>query len=211
MTHYTHLWLFFVMVLGIIVLPGMDMAFVLSNALVGGRKSGLYAVAGMVAGGICHVVAGVLGLGLVLRWVPGLLNALLLLGAVYIAWIGVSVLRSQSAIGPLPAVGTPPPGVIFRRAMLTCLMNPKAYLFMLAIFPQFLRVEYGAVWVQAVVLGLIIALTQTVVYGFWAVAAGGSRAWLAARPQASIAMGRLVGGVLVLGAVWTAVQGWNAV
>ena len=210
MTHYTHLWLFFVMVLGIIVLPGMDMAFVLSNALVGGRKSGLYAVAGMVAGGICHVVAGVLGLGLVLRWVPGLVNALLLLGAVYIAWIGVSVLRSQSAIGSLPAVGTPPPSIIFRRAMLTCLMNPKAYLFMLAIFPQFLRLEYGAVWVQAVVLGLIIALTQTLVYGFWAVAAGGSRAWLAARPQASIAVGRLVGGVLVLGAVWTAVQGWNA-
>jgi len=211
MTHYTHLWLFFGMVLGIIVLPGMDMAFVLSNALVGGRKSGLYAVAGMVAGGICHVVAGVLGLGLVLRWVPGLLNALLLVGAVYIAWIGVAVLRSQSAIGPLPAVGTPPPHVIFRRAMLTCLMNPKAYLFMLAIFPQFLRLEYGPVWVQAVVLGLIIALTQTVVYGFWAVAAGGSRVWLAARPQASIAVGRLVGGVLVLGAVWTAVQGWNAV
>lgn len=211
MTHYAHLWLFFLMVFGIIALPGMDMAFVLSNALVGGRKSGLYAVAGIVAGGVCHVVAGVLGLGLVLRWVPGLLNILLLAGAAYIAWIGVAVLRSASAIGPLPAVGTPPPGVIFRRAMLTCLMNPKAYLFMLAIFPQFLRVEYGSVAVQAVVLGGIIALTQTVVYGLWALAAGSSRAWLESRPRAANAMARGVGGVLVLGAVWTAVQGWNSI
>lgn len=211
MTHYAHLWLFFWMVFGIIALPGMDMAFVLSNALVGGRRSGLFAVAGIVAGGVCHVVAGVLGLGLVLRWVPGLLNFLLLAGAAYIAWIGVAVLRSQSAIGPLPAVGTPPPWVIFRRAMLTCLMNPKAYLFMLAIFPQFLRVEYGSVGVQAVVLGGIIALTQTVVYGLWAVAAGGSREWLAARPRAVNAMARGVGSVLVLGAVWTAVRGWSAI
>lgn len=211
MTHYAHLWLFFLMVFGIIALPGMDMAFVLSNALVGGRRSGLYAVAGIVAGGVCHVVAGALGLGLVLRWVPGLLNILLLAGAAYIAWIGVSVLRSQSAIGPLPAVGTPPPWVVFRRAMLTCLMNPKAYLFMLAIFPQFLRVEYGSVWVQAVVLGGIIALTQTAVYGLWAVAAGSSRTWLEASPRAANAIARGVGGVLVLGAVWTAVQGWNAI
>ncbi len=211
MTHYAHLWLFFLMVFGIIALPGMDMAFVLSNALVGGRRAGLVAVAGIVAGGVCHVVAGVLGLGLVLRWVPGLLNGLLLAGAAYIAWIGVAVLRSQSAIGPLPAVGTPPPWVIFRRALLTCLVNPKAYLFMLAIFPQFLRVEYGPVWLQAVVLGSIIALTQTAVYGLWAVAAGSSRSWLEASPRAASTMARAVGCVLVLGAVWTAVQGWNAV
>ena len=211
MTHYAHLWLFFLMVFGIIALPGMDMAFVLSNALVGGRRSGLFAVAGIVAGGVCHVVAGVLGLGLVLRWVPGLLNFLLLAGAAYIAWIGVAVLRSQSAIGPLPAVGTPPPWVIFRRAMLTCLMNPKAYLFMLAIFPQFLRVEYGSVGIQAVVLGGIIALTQIVVYGLWAVAAGHSRDWLAASPRAASAITRGVGGVLILGAVWTAVRGWDAI
>lgn len=209
MTHYAHLWLFFLMVLGIIALPGMDMAFVLSNALVGGRRAGLFAVAGIVAGGICHVVAGALGIGLLLRLVPGLMQAMLLGGAVYIAWIGVAVLRSQSALGALPAVGTPPPWVIFRRAALTCLMNPKAYLFMLAIFPQFLRREYGPVWIQAVALGGIIALTQTAVYGFLGLAAGSSREWLEHRPQAAVAVGRLVGGVLVLGAVWTAVRGWQ--
>jgi threonine/homoserine/homoserine lactone efflux protein len=211
MTHYAHLWLFFLMVFGIIALPGMDMAFVLANALVGGRRGGWFAVAGIVAGGVCHTVAGALGIGLLLRLVPGLMQAMLLGGAVYIAWIGVAVLRSQSALGALPAVGAPPPWVIFRRAALTCLMNPKAYLFMLAIFPQFLRLEYGPVWIQAVALGLIIALTQIAVYGVCAVAAGGSRDWLAARPQQATAVARLVGGVLVLGAVWTALQGWNTV
>ena len=58
MDHFAHLWLFFLMVLGIIILPGMDMAFVMASSLTGGRRSGLYAVGGIVAGGICHVVAG---------------------------------------------------------------------------------------------------------------------------------------------------------
>ena len=35
MDHYAHLWLFFLMVLGIIVLPGMDMAFVMASSLTG--------------------------------------------------------------------------------------------------------------------------------------------------------------------------------
>jgi len=70
MDHYAHLWLFFLMVLGIIVLPGMDMAFVMASSLTGGRRAGLFAVGGIVAGGVCHVVAGALGLGLLLQVVP---------------------------------------------------------------------------------------------------------------------------------------------
>ncbi|MDB5755438.1 MAG: Lysine exporter protein [Massilia sp.] len=54
-----YLWLFLV-VLGVIVLPGLDMAFVLVSALAGGRSGGLAAVTGVVAGGICHVVMGAL-------------------------------------------------------------------------------------------------------------------------------------------------------
>ena len=49
--------------------------------------------------------------------------------------------------------------VIFRRALTTSLLNPKAYIFMLAIFPQFLRPGQGPLWVQSGVLAGITALT----------------------------------------------------
>jgi len=100
-----HLWLYFVMVFGIIVLPGMDMAFVLTSALTGGRKAGAFAVAGIVFGGICHTAAGALGFGLVFKLVPGLINVMLLLGTLYIVWIGVALLRIKP---PSATVSNPP-------------------------------------------------------------------------------------------------------
>ena len=84
MTEFTHLWLFFLMVLGIIVLPGMDMAFVIASALAGGRNAGAFAVAGIVAGGVCHVAAGALGVGLLFKLVPGLIDVMLVVGALYV-------------------------------------------------------------------------------------------------------------------------------
>ncbi|MGZ5848030.1 MAG: LysE family translocator, partial [Ramlibacter sp.] len=93
------LWLFALLSLGIMVVPGMDMAFVLSSALVDGRRAGFAAVAGMVAGAVVHVSMGALGIGLLLQLVPAAFNALLAAGALYVGWIGSSLLRSQVALG----------------------------------------------------------------------------------------------------------------
>lgn len=210
MDSLAHLWLFFLMVLGIIILPGMDMAFVLASSLKGGRGAGLMAVAGIVSGGAVHVAASALGIGLLLQILPGLFNAILLAGAAYIAWIGISLLRSSSLAGALPSArsaGTP--WATFRQAVLTCLLNPKAYLFMFAVFPQFFRPQLGAVWTQAFVLGVIIALTQAAVYGAVALAAGGAASGLGDRPRLQVMIVRAAGAMLIVGAALTALEGWN--
>lgn len=205
-----HLWVFFLMVFGIIILPGMDMAFVLASSLSGGRRAGLLAVAGVIAGGMCHVLASALGIGLLLQVVPALFNALLLAGALYIAWIGLSLLRNASAAGALPqARGAASPWATFRQAALTNLLNPKAYLFMFAVFPQFLRPEQGAVWAQSLVLGVIIWLTQAAVYGSLAFAAAGAGGGLTGKPGAQLLIVRGAGGMLIAAAVYTAAQGWQ--
>ena len=203
MTEFTHLWLFFLMVLGIIVLPGMDMAFVIASALAGGRKAGAFAVAGIVAGGVCHVVAGALGVGLLFKLVPSLIDTMLIVGALYVGWIGVSLLRSRASTddgGDSPITAKRSAWATFRQALMTCLLNPKAYLFMLAVFPQFLRATYGPVWIQAMALGAIIAVTQIAVYGGLGLAAGSTQSWLAGRPTSGVWIARLAGAALVLGA-----------
>src|SRR5262249_41894527 len=97
MTDYAHLWVFFVFVLGIMLLPGLDMAYILGSTLAGGRRPGFVALGGIVAGGTVHVVAGVLGISVLLRLYPAAFRFMLLLGALYIAWIGFSILKSASA------------------------------------------------------------------------------------------------------------------
>ncbi len=168
------MWMFFLMVFGIIVLPGMDMAVVMANALAGGRARGMLALAGVIAGGVCHVVASALGIGLIVQAFPAVFNTLLLAGAAYVAWIGWSLWRHAREVHLPAASAAVGPWATFRQAALTNLLNPKAYLFMLAVFPQFLRPERGDVWLQSALLWLVIAATQAVVYGGVALAAAGA-------------------------------------
>jgi threonine/homoserine/homoserine lactone efflux protein len=209
MADLAHLGLFFVVVFGVIALPGLDMAFVMASSMRGGSGAGFAAVAGVIAGGVAHVLMGVLGVAAILALWPPLFNALLLAGAVYIAWIGWTLLRLRSAPTLPQQAETGRGGPVFWQGMATCLLNPKAYVFMLAIFPQFLRPAAGPLWSQAAVLGLIVALTQAAVYGAVAVGAVGARRRLAARPRAGLLGTRAVGAALIGAALLTVVQGWR--
>ena len=204
--HASPLWLYFLLVAGIIALPGMDMAFVLASALTGGRRSGLAAVGGLVAGGWIHVAIGALGIGLLLQAAPGLFEALLVAGSAYVAWIGCSLLRGATALGEREASARPAHAT-FGRAVATCLLNPKAYLFTLAVFPQFLRGDRGPVALQVLAMAAITSCTQVAVYGGLALAAGRARHWLHGNPATQRALGRGVGVLLVVAAAWTAAHG----
>ena len=208
MSNAPQLWLFFLLVFGVVLLPGLDMAFVLASSLVGGRRAGLAATTGIVFGGICHVLMTGLGVIALLKLLPALFNAMLLAGAVYIAWIGWSLLRSPVALGEVPGQPLRSRAATFRQGLLTSLLNPKAYLFMLAIFPQFL-LPGAAMWRQIGVLWLIIAATQLTIYGGLAIAGDKVRGWLAARPTANAMLARTVGVVLIATAVYTASKGWR--
>ncbi len=209
MSHAQQLWLFFVVVFGVVVLPGLDMAYVLASSLVGGRGAGLAAVGGIIAGGVVHTTLGALGIATVLALWPAAFNAMLIAGAAYMAWIGWAILRGGAAL----RVDTNAPrrarGVVFAQAMLTCLSNPKAYVFMLAIFPQFLRPAEGVIARQALVLGAIIAFTQALVYGALALVAARARSGLQDRPERAVVIARVVGVALMLAAVATLWQGWR--
>lgn len=207
LTHTSHLWLFSLMVLGIIAVPGMDMAYVVASALAGGRKLGLAAVVGIVGGGMLHVAMATLGLGLLLTLYPLAFTVLLLAGSLYIAWIGWCLWRGAAALGGVGRVPRLTVQQTMWRGVVSCLMNPKAYVFMVAVFPQFVRSEYGPLGVQAVLMGLIIASTQILIYGSFAWGAGSIEPWLRCNPTAQVAIGRGVGLLLMLAAGWTAWHG----
>lgn len=205
-----HLWLFALFVFGIIVLPGMDMAYVLASSLVDGRRAGLAAVAGMVAGGIVHTLMGALGVGLLLRLQPAAFNAVLVAGALYVAWMGVALWRSPATLAQVGEQPSRPAHATFARAAATCLLNPKAYVFMVAVFPQFVRPSLGNVAAQIVAMGAIIAATQALVYGAVALGAGTLRDGLASSVGAQARVARGVAVLLLGTSAWALGTGWIA-
>ena len=209
MSYSENLWLYFLLVSGIVIVPGMDMVFVLASSLSGGRKAGLSATFGIMAGGLVHTLYAALGVGMLLHFAPKLFDALLIVGAAYVAWIGWQLFRSSIVVDTVGSLDRRGLVTRFRQGALTSLMNPKAYLFMLAVFPQFLRPEFGPVWRQALVMLLVTWVTQLAIYGGLALAAARSRDALVASPAATRFIGRAAGVLLVAIAVLTVWRGWS--
>jgi threonine/homoserine/homoserine lactone efflux protein len=210
MTHTAHLGLYFLLVFGVILTPGMDMAYVLASALTGGRKGGFAAIAGIVSAAVLHMAAAVFGLSILLRLYPSAFKVMLLAGAGYIAWIGFSIIRRASTLRIDPYAVARPPLMAYRQGMLTNLLNPNAYLFTLAVIPQFLRPGYGPLWLQGTVLWSIGTVCELGIYGAVTLLAAKVRVLLERDPTAAVRMSRVVGVMLMLAALVAAASGWRS-
>lgn len=125
-----------------LVSPGPDFAIVTRLAIVSGRRSGLWAAAGVASAIGIYVLLCVLGMSLVLAALPGLSRALSVVGALYLAWLGIQCLRSR---GTLPAAAsTTHGGRAYFTGLLTNLLNPKAMLYFGSILSQALTPDLGA-------------------------------------------------------------------
>lgn len=191
------LWLYFVLLVGIIVVPGMDMLFVLANALTGGRQAGAVATGGIMIGGIFHTIFGtafVTGLSTLL---PTVAPAMMVAGSLYMMWIGFTLSRSAIEVDAVDAAAARPLGTILAQGILTCVLNPKAWLFVLAVYPQFMKPNYGPIWLQALIMGILTITVQMAVYGGLALAALRGRDALTANHAATVWIGRGAGLLLM--------------
>ena len=125
-----------------LISPGPDFAVVTRLSLISGRRAGLWAAAGVTASIGIYILVCAFGLSLVIAALPSLSQVLTVVGAVYLAWLGIQCLRSK---GELPeAAQTSPSGKSFMTGLLTNLLNPKAMLYFSSILSQVLTPELSA-------------------------------------------------------------------
>jgi threonine/homoserine/homoserine lactone efflux protein len=196
MTFGENLWLFSILVAGGILVPGIDMIFVLANSLTRGRDAGLAATGGLVVGGLVHSLYAALGASLLANLIPYLYTPLAVVGGLYMVWIGLTLMRSSIVVGNVHRSDTRSNSDAFRRGVITCLLNPKAYLFMLAVYPQFLKPELGPLLPQASIMAGILAITQLIVYGGLALTVSHAQK-IAGNQAVTIWLGRLCGMLLI--------------
>ena len=154
------------------VTPGPDMAVVTKNALAHGRRGVILTTTGIALALSIWVTATAVGLSAVLKTSSELLFALKLIGAAYLAYLGVrALIESRRKPDDLMA-GTPPAApahVIFRQGFLSALSNPKLGVFFVTFLPQFVT-PGQALLPRLLLLGLIFAVigwTWMNVYGLF--------------------------------------------
>jgi leucine efflux protein len=154
----------------IVLLPGPNSLFVLSTAAGHGVGAGYRAACGVFLGDAVLMVLAAGGVASLLKAYPAAFIAFKYIGAAYLAWIGVSMLRSvfkgataspEDPARAVPVVATTADP--FRRALVISLLNPKAILFFMAFFIQFVDPAYEHPVLAFSILG-VIAQAMSFVY-----------------------------------------------
>lgn len=138
--------LFALTVLVLNATPGVDLVFTVSRTLQHGVRTGLAGAAGISAGCVVHALAAAFGLAALLAVSTTAFTVLKGLGAAYLVWLAVGMLRSALATpaahaADVIAVVPVPLGRVFRQGLLTNVLNPKVALFFLAFLPQFIDAD----------------------------------------------------------------------
>ena len=118
--------------------PGADMALVAKITLEQGRRAALVATLGICSGTLVHATASALGLSVILATSAEAFTVVKLVGAGYLAYLGVQALRAsfrhEIVETPTPRRGTTP----YLQGLLTNVLNPKVAVFYLTFLPQFM-------------------------------------------------------------------------
>jgi len=191
-------WLLFIMAsLVLICTPGQDMILVMSRSIAQGASAGVATAAGVSVGLVGHTLLATLGLGAILRASESLFLALKLVGAAYLVYLGVQLLRSRAQQLAVQAGAPRSLGRLFVDGALSNVSNPKIAVFYFAFLPQF--VLPGAVHptLSVFVLGLVFAALTFLVKGPVGLGAGLLSAWMRERPAVLAWVYRGSGAVLV--------------
>lgn len=155
----------------IVLLPGPNSMYVLTVAARNGVKTAYAAAVGVFVGDAVLMVLSAAGVASVLKANDLVFAVLKYLGAGYLAWLAIGLLRTAWTMWrqrrlPDPVVDAETPaaasrlGGVFRRALVISLLNPKAILFFIAFFVQFVDPTYPRPAMSFLVLGVFAELAS---------------------------------------------------
>jgi len=145
-------------VMAVVISPGPDSVYTLTQSLKSGRAAGVAAAVGTASGVLVHATAAILGLSAILRTTAEAYALLKYVGAVYLVYLGVRLLRDDEQFEIDDAIGDGDRSVVgsYRKAVAINVTNPQVAVFVLAFFPQFVPATADAT-LQLSVLGLVYA------------------------------------------------------
>ena len=153
--------------IAIVLLPGPNSMFVLSVAARRGVRAGYAGAAGVFVGDAVLMLLTALGAASLLRAVPALFIVIKVVGAGYLTWVGLGLLRNawqrwRSQLPPERTDAAEDLAQPFRKALTISLLNPKAILFYVSFFIQFVDPAYAWPGLTFLALGAIAQICSMV-------------------------------------------------
>ncbi|MDF2368932.1 LysE family translocator [Sneathiella sp.] len=179
--------------LGLVAIPGPNVALTVANSLRYGTLYGLCTVMGTTVGVGVQLILVVLGIGALLEIAADILTWLKWAGVVYLLWLGY-----KSWIAPAEDLSTvravrAPVWALFSRGLMVAILNPKTLIFNAALLPQFVAPE-GEYITQLTLVALVFLTVLTFGDALWAVFAGALRPLMLRFQQLR---NRITGGFLI--------------
>jgi threonine/homoserine/homoserine lactone efflux protein len=163
--------LFAAAALALIVVPGPAVLYTVAQSIDQGRRAGLVSAVGIATGGSVHIAAATIGLSSLLVSSATAFEAVKLVGAAYLVYLGVRRLLTRVTVDPVERERRPL-GAIYRRGIVVNVLNPKTALFFLAFLPQFVDPDRGAAWLQIALFGVTFVVLAWLSDSLYALAAG---------------------------------------
>ena len=194
------LWLFFLALAVVFLLPGPDMILLLQTGARQGRGAALATAIGLGIARGCHVALAALGLAALFKAAPWTFEVVRLAGAAYLLWIGIQCLRST--LVPILNGGNVAQTQgqwreAVRRGLLTNLLNPKALLFCSVLLPQFIVADGAPVLTQFAMLGMLLVGVGLLFDSAYALTGAALGRWLQHSPTAQRVQQWLFGSLLI--------------
>lgn len=193
-------WLtFFIAACIIAISPGSGAVLSMSHGLSYGVRKTSATILGLQAGLVMILFIAGAGVGSLLLASEVAFNAVKVIGALYLIYLGVSQWRAKVAPVPTATETTASAPPSFGRRVLigflTNATNPKGIIFMVAVLPQFITRD-AALLPQLLILGLTMCTIDLVVMHSYAFAAASMQRYFR-NADAVRKQNRFFGGVLV--------------
>ncbi|WDE13815.1 LysE family translocator [Thalassomonas haliotis] len=166
----------------LVITPGPDNILAIARGLSQGKLAACISATASGAGILFHVLAATFGLTLLIQTSAIAFILVKLLGAGYLIYLGIKVIRSRDLINLTP-VEAKSLASIFTTGFLSAALNPKPGLFVLAFIPQFVSAGLGSVTVQMLVYGAWFALLTALGFTLMGIFSTKLAGWLTNRPD----------------------------
>jgi len=169
--------------LGLVIVPGPNMIYLVSRSIAQGRRAGLISLAGVGIGFLVYLLAASAGLATLFALVPEIYLTLKLAGAAYLLWLAWNALRpGGTSVFATQELEPDRPRKLFGMGLLTCLLNPKIAILYISLLPQFLDPSRGHLGLQSLVLGLTQLTVGVAMNAVFVISAGSIAVFLSRRP-----------------------------